>query len=108
MDAPFDAYNQFVDVTHSYGTSMPNNWTGYKLHIDTADGDIPITCLLTSASLHDSQVAIPLATLTAGRVTSLYDLMDSAYDAPEIAQRSHALGHVPIIDKNPRSAPGKA
>jgi len=30
--------------------------------------------------LHDSQVAIPLATLTAGRVTSLYDLMDSAYD----------------------------
>jgi hypothetical protein len=36
-------------------------------------------------------------------VTSLYDLMDSAYDAPEIAQRSHALGHVPIIDKNPRS-----
>jgi hypothetical protein len=83
-------------------------WTGYKLHIDTADGDIPITCLLTSASLHDSQVAIPLATLTAGRVTSLYDLMDSAYDAPEIAQRSHALGHVPIIDKNPRSAPGKA
>ena len=84
------------------------SWIGSKLHIDTADGDIPITCLLTSASLHDSQVAIPLATLTAGRVTSLYDLMDSAYDAPEIAQRSHALGHVPIIDKNPRSAPGKA
>ena len=20
-------------------------WTGYKLHIDTADGDIPISCL---------------------------------------------------------------
>ncbi len=54
-------------------------WTGYKLHIDTADGDIPISCVLTSASVHDSQVAIPLATLTAGRVTSLYDLMDSAY-----------------------------
>jgi hypothetical protein len=47
-------------------------------------------------------VAIPLATLTAGRVTSLHDLMDSAYDAPEIAQRSHALGHVPIIDKGPK------
>ena len=26
------------------------SWTGYKLHIDTADGDVPITCLLTSAS----------------------------------------------------------
>ena len=47
------------------------SWTGYKLHIDTADGDIPITCLLTSASVHDSQVAIPLATITAGRVTNL-------------------------------------
>jgi hypothetical protein len=48
--------------------------------------------------LHDSQVANPLATLTAGRVNNLYDLMDSAYDAPEIKQKSRALGHVPIID----------
>lgn len=32
---------------------------------------------LTAASVHDSQVAIPLATMTASRVTSLYDLMDS-------------------------------
>ena len=77
-------------------------WIGYKLHIDTADGDIPVSCLLTSASVHDSQVAIPLATITAGRVTNLYDLMDSAYDAPEIHAKSIALGHVPIIDANPR------
>jgi len=83
------------------------SWIGYKLHIDTADGDIPVSCLLTSASLHDSQVALPLATITAGRVTNLYDLMDSAYDAPEIAQKSRALGHVPIIDPNPRRG-GKA
>ena len=78
------------------------SWIGYKLHIDTADGDIPLTCLLTSASLHDSQAAIPLAQITAQRVTSLYDLMDSAYDAPEIHAASAALGHVPIIDSNPR------
>jgi len=84
------------------------SWIGYKLHLDVADGDIPISGLLTSAALHDSQVAIPLATLTAGRVSNLYDLMDSAYDAPEIKQNSRALGHVPIIDKNPRSAPSKA
>ena len=25
------------------------SWIGYKLHIDTADGDVPVTCLLTSA-----------------------------------------------------------
>jgi hypothetical protein len=77
-------------------------WIGYKLHIDTADGDIPVACLLTSASLHDSQVAIPLAQITAQRVTNLYDLMDSAYDAPEIYAASRALGHVPIIDPKPR------
>jgi Transposase DDE domain/Transposase domain (DUF772) len=83
------------------------SWIGYKLHIDTADGDIPISCLLTSASLHDSQAAIPLALITASRVVNLYDLMDSAYDAPEIFDTSRALGHVPIVDANPRRG-GKA
>ena len=78
------------------------SWIGYKLHIDTADGDIPISCLLTSASVHDSQAALALATITASRVTNLYDLMDSAYDAPEIWEKSRALGHVPIIEPNPR------
>ena len=77
-------------------------WIGYKLHVDTADGDIPVSCVLTSASVHDSQVAIPLATMTAGRVVNLYDLMDSAYDATEIEAHSRKLGHVPIIDVNPR------
>ena len=82
------------------------SWIGYKLHLDVADGDIPISAVLTSASLHDSQVAIPLATMTASRVTNLYDLMDSAYDVPEIEANSRALGHVPIIDRHPRSVPG--
>ena len=39
---------------------------------------------MTSASTHDSQVAIPLGTVTAGRVENLYDLMDAAYDSIEI------------------------
>lgn len=82
------------------------HWIGYKLHLDVADGDIPISCLLTAASLHDSQAAIPLATLSAGRVTSLYDIMDKAYDAPEIWAASRALGHVPIIARHPRSIAG--
>src|SRR6202158_3241491 len=56
------------------------SWIGYKLHLDIADGDVPISAVLTSASLHDCQAAIPLATMSAGRVTNLYDLMDSAYD----------------------------
>ena len=78
------------------------SWIGYKLHLDTIDGDIPVSALLTSASTHDSQVSIPLAQMTAARVTSLYDLMDSAYDAPQIHAFSRSLGHVPIIDPNPR------
>ena len=82
------------------------SWIGYKLHIDTADGEIPISCVLTAASVHDSQLAIPLATMTAARVTNLYDLMDSAYDDTAIKQHSRDLGHVPIIDINPRRAPG--
>ena len=84
------------------------HWIGYKLHLDVADGDIPVSAILTSASLHDSQVAIPLATMTAARLTSLYDLMDNAYDAPEIKAHSRALGHVPIIERHPRTALGKA
>lgn len=78
------------------------SWIGYKLHLDTIDGDIPVSAILTSASVHDSQVAIPLAQMTAGRVTSLYELMDSAYDAPQIREFARGLGHVPIIDPNPR------
>lgn len=72
-------------------------WTGYKLHMDVADGQIPISCVLTSASLNDSQVAIPLALLTAQRVTNLYDLMDTGYDSEAIRSHSRVLGHVPII-----------
>ena len=79
------------------------SWIGYKLHIDAADGGIPISSILTSASMHDSQAAIPLAEISQGRVTSLYDMMDAAYDAPQIKAHSRALGHVPIIDPNPRS-----
>lgn len=83
------------------------SWAGFKLHLDTADGQIPISGILTSASVHDSQVAIPLATMTNGRVTNCYDLMDAAYDAPLIKEHSISLGHVPIIDTNPRTSQRK-
>ena len=63
---------------------------------------LPVSSIMTSASVHDSQVAIPLGTLTAGRVESLYDLMDAAYDSIEIRAHSISLGHKPIIDANPR------
>jgi hypothetical protein len=77
-------------------------WIGYKLHIDTADSGIPVSAILTSASLHDSQVAIPLAAMSDERVQNFYDCMDSAYNQPEIADYSRLLNHVPLIDVNPR------
>lgn len=78
------------------------SWIGYKLHIDSNDWGVPVSVILTSASLHDSQAAIPLAQMSAERVTSLYGLMDSAYDAPQIHEFVRAQGQVPIIDPNPR------
>jgi len=71
--------------------------------MDTTDEGIPISCVVTSASLHDSQAAIPLLQITEQRVTNLYDLMDAAYDAQEIYIESLDSGHVPIIDANPRN-----
>lgn len=78
------------------------SWRGYKLHIAVADGDIPISCILTSASMHDSQAAIPLLAMTKDRVTNCYDLMDAAYDCDEIKNYSKSLEHIPLIDINPR------
>ena len=104
LDAMFEELPKACDVgTKMNSKGYKKSWIGYKLHIDAADGHIPISCILTSASLHDSQVAIPLAETTNQQVSSLYDLMDSAYDSPIIKKHSRSLGHVPIIDINPRS-----
>jgi len=95
-----------LPINCDWGTKKKNgktyHWKGYKFHVDWADGEIPISTILTSASVHDSQAAIPLATMSAARVDSLYDLMDAAYDAKQIKEHSESLGHVPIIDGNPR------
>lgn len=79
-----------------------NSWNGYKLHIDTADCGIPVSALLSSASMHDSLAAIPLSLMTAQRVTNCYDLMDAAYCSSVLREHSRSLGHVPLIDHNPR------
>ena len=79
-----------------------NSWNGYKLHIDTADCGVPVSALLSSASMHDSLAAIPLSLMTAQRVTSCYDLMDAAYCSSMLREHSRSLGHVPLIDHNPR------
>lgn len=77
-------------------------WNGYKLHLDTADCGVPISALLSSASVHDSRAAVPLSLMSAQRVTSLYDVADAAYCSVELQAHSRSLGHVPLIDHNPR------
>jgi hypothetical protein len=77
-------------------------WVGYKLHLDVAAGMVPVSAILTSASVHDSQVAIPLARTSQRRIVWLYDVMDSAYDADAIIAECQAAGRVPVIDHNTR------
>jgi hypothetical protein len=73
-------------------------WRGYKLHWDVADsGRIPISCILTGANVHDSQVAIPLMRMSAERVRWLCDVMDRAYVAKLIRAESQKLGHEALI-----------
>jgi hypothetical protein len=81
-------------------------WKGYKLHVDVADGGVPLSVCLTSASTNDSQVAIPLMKMTASRVlASMCDLMDRGYDAKLIKEFSRSQGHVPLIQS--RSFPNR-
>jgi hypothetical protein len=79
------------------------HWIGYKFHLSTGDGDIPLAAYLSSASLHDSQAAIILQQSVAERTkVVLYHLMDAAYDAAAIKTHSQLVGSVPIIDANKR------
>ena len=78
------------------------SWKGYKLHIDTGAGDIPISAILTSASVHDSGVALPLLKTTETRVTHFYELMDSAYDALIIRNYVRSRDRIGLIDFNRR------
>lgn len=78
------------------------NWIGFKLHADVNDCGLPISAVLTAASVHDSQLAIPMMKMTSAKVNYLYDVMDPAYDARQIYEVSKGLGHVPIIEKNSR------
>jgi hypothetical protein len=50
-------------------------WIGYKLHVDVNDCGLPISAVLTAASLHESQLAAPLMKMTSERLDYLYDLI---------------------------------
>lgn len=93
----------FCDVgAKKNSKGFKETWIGYKLHADVNDCGLPISVALTAASVHDSQVAIPLMKMSSAKVDYLYDVMDAAYDAGPIYEVRKSLGHVPLIDKNPQ------
>ena len=75
---------------------------------DFCDLGLPLSTVLTSASVHDSQVAIPLIQLTSNKVQYCCDFMDAAYDSAAIEMVSKQNGYVPIIDPNKRRKKLKA
>jgi hypothetical protein len=54
-----------LDTNCSWGVKKNSHghidvWKGYKLHLDVSDGGFPLTACVTSAHVHDSQLAIPM------------------------------------------------
>ena len=65
----------FCDVgTKKNSKGFKETWIGYKLHVDVNDCGLPISVALTAASVHDSQVAIPLMKMSSAKVDYLYDV----------------------------------
>ena len=81
-----------------------HRWTGGKLHLSVVDGDIPITALYSSATVHDSSLALPLIKESSQKVIYLYDLADAAYDNSIVKDYSKRHNHRPIIDVNPKNS----
>ena len=88
--------------TKTNAAGFKSSWRGYKLHLDTACCGVVISALLTGAAVHDSRVALPLSSLSAGRVTACYELMDAAYCSATIRSWVQQQGRVPLVDHNPR------
>jgi len=104
-----DEFANFVELPTACDWGCKRNskgkiekWKGYKLHLVVGDGDIPLCAFLSSASLHDSQAMIPMMQRASASFDYFYDLADAAYDASGIRATSEGLGHVPLIDGNPR------
>jgi hypothetical protein len=82
-------------------------WRGYKLHLDITELGVPVTAIVTGAKVHDSQLAIPMEKLTERKITFLYSLMDSAYDAKPIVSYIRGKGRIELIDHQKRRGDGR-
>ena len=83
-------------------TGSTDTCNGFQLHVDVHARGLPLRAIVPSASVHASQVAIPLLQRTSGTGTSCSALREAAYDARQIWEPRRALGPGPIMDRNPR------
>lgn len=105
MQLEQDAAASILELPRACDTGTKRNskghdqhWNGYKFHVDVTDDGMPVSACTTSASVHDSQVAIPLMKLTATRTLAVcYQLMDAGYVGQPILAAAQQLGQVAII-----------
>jgi len=76
-------------------------WMGYKLSVDVSDDGIPVSCILTAASVSDMLLAIPLSRKSEQRTTPFYELMDQGYYSKAIREFIEQRGRIPVIQKKP-------
>jgi len=72
---------------------------GYKAHLATDDYGVPMSFAVTGASVHDSQVAVPLMKKTRETADFLYALLDKGYVSPVINDYVDMIGRKAIIDR---------
>lgn len=72
---------------------------GYKAHLATDDYGVPMSFAVTGASVHDSQVAVPLMKKTRETADFWYALLDKGYISPVINDYVDMIGRKAIIDR---------
>ena len=88
-------------VTGKKNSKGNMEWSiGYKAHLAVDDNGIIVAHHVTGASVHDSQVAIPLMRMADRRCDYLYALMDGGYTSQRIEAFASSIGKVPIIDRH--------
>lgn len=101
VDEFFSSLEHRCSVTGKKNSKGNMEWfIGYKAHIAVDDSGIIVAHHVTGASVHDSQVAIPLMRIADERCDYLYALMDGGYTSERIETFAHSIGKVPIIDRH--------
>jgi len=87
-------------VTAKQNSKGKKQWfIGYKAHLATDDHGVPMSFAVTGASVHDSQVAVPLMKKTRETADFLYALLDKGYISPVINDYVGMIGRKAIIDR---------